>query len=189
MSRAYRIRVRESLRRDLSAEDKICTQLEILDILPHDQMADLLKGNLEGRGFEADGKDMVRVKDGITVRVNTETGDVTVTSEQGECIELCGEKETRAYTDVGPGAQKTKQALREDLLKDLEKQADAKQDALQTEATERLEKALGDLRAELDQAVSQVTAEALKQKAGQLGTIKEMTEDPEAGSLTIVLEV
>ena len=31
--------------------------------------------------------------------------------------------------------------------------------------------------------------EALKIKAGQLGQIKEMTEDAQAGSLTIVLEV
>ena len=33
------------------------------------------------------------------------------------------------------------------------------------------------------------TAEALKQKAAQLGQIKEMTEDPQSGSMTIVLEV
>ena len=36
---------------------------------------------------------------------------------------------------------------------------------------------------------NKVTADALKVKAAQLGQIKEMTEDPQAGSLTIVVEV
>ena len=55
--------------------------------------------------------------------------------------------------------------------------------------TDQLEAQLGDLRQELDQAVNRVTAEALKRKAAQLGQIKEITEDPQAGSLTIVVEV
>jgi hypothetical protein len=55
--------------------------------------------------------------------------------------------------------------------------------------TDRLEGQLRDLRQELDQVVNRVTAESLKRKAAQLGQIKEMTEDPQAGSLTIVVEV
>ena len=42
MSRAYRIRVKESISQDLSASDEVCSDLEILEILPGDQMADLL---------------------------------------------------------------------------------------------------------------------------------------------------
>ena len=34
-----------------------------------------------------------------------------------------------------------------------------------------------------------MTAEALKIKAAQMGQIKEITEDPQSGSLTIVVEV
>ena len=37
--------------------------------------------------------------------------------------------------------------------------------------------------------MNHVTREALKQKAAQLGQIKEMTEDPQSGSLTIKVEV
>jgi hypothetical protein len=189
MSRAYRIRVRESLRRVISAEDKVSTQLEVLDILPCEQMAELLRQELAGRGFERDGAEMVRTRDGITVRVDPESGEVSVASELCEKLELEAEKETRAYTDVGPTAQKTKQALREDVQRDLEKQAETRQGNLQGKATEKLEAVVGELRKELDQAVNKVTAEALKQKAAQLGQIKEMTEDPQTGSLTIVLEV
>ena len=37
--------------------------------------------------------------------------------------------------------------------------------------------------------MNRVTAEALKIKAAPMGQIKEITEDEEAGSLTIVVEV
>ena len=46
-----------------------------------------------------------------------------------------------------------------------------------------------DVRKDLNDAVNSITREALKRKAAQLGQIKEMTEDPEAGSLTIKVEV
>jgi len=72
---------------------------------------------------------------------------------------------------------------------DLEKQAKDREAELQKQATDQLEAEVGELRKELDQAVNRATAEALKQKAKQLGQIKEMTEDPQTGSLTIVLEV
>ena len=54
---------------------------------------------------------------------------------------------------------------------------------------QRREAQLGDIRAELDRAVNRATAEALKQKAAQIGQIKQITDDEEAGSLTIVVEV
>ncbi len=55
--------------------------------------------------------------------------------------------------------------------------------------TDKLEARLGDVRKEMDEVVNRVTAEALKRKAASMGQIKEMTEDPQAGSLTIVVEV
>src|SRR5436305_9439095 len=66
MSRAYRIRVSESLNRTLRAEDSVCSQLELLEVLPPEQMAALLREELKGRGF-AD-------KDGQLVRTD---GDLT----------------------------------------------------------------------------------------------------------------
>jgi hypothetical protein len=41
----------------------------------------------------------------------------------------------------------------------------------------------------LDQAVIRVTAVAPKRKAAQMEQIKEITEDPQSGSLTIIVEV
>jgi hypothetical protein len=189
MSRAYRVSVRESQNRVIRAEDHVCTDLEILGVLPPEQMADLLADELAQRGFERDGDTMVRKQDGVVVEVDPCSGTVSVRAEASEKTTIEVEREGRAYDDVGPGAEQTKKALREEAKKDIDKKAADKTRALQTEVTDKLERELGGLRQELDQVVNRVTAEALKRKAAQLGQIKEMTEDPQAGSLTIVVEV
>jgi hypothetical protein len=189
MSRAYRISVSESIHRVLRAEDCVSTQLEILGVLPPDQMADLLAGELKNRGFKEDGEQLTRKQNGVAVSVDPKTGTVTVSTEAAQKVELKGEKEGRAYDDAGPNAQAARETLRKDLQKDLEKRAVDKTKDLQNQVTDKLEAELGGLRQELDQAVNRVTAEALKVKAASLGQIKELTEDPQAGSLTIVVEV
>lgn len=189
MSRAYRIKVKESLKRVVRAADRVSSQLEVLGILAPEQMGELLRQELLGRGFQEQGNKVARTQNGVTVSVDPQSGTVTVTSELSDKVSLEGEKEARIYTDVGLGAEKTKKQLRADLREDLERQAREREADLQKQATDKLEAELEGLRRELDQAVNRVTAEALKQKAAQLGQIKEMTEDPQSGSLTIVLEV
>jgi vacuolar-type H+-ATPase subunit E/Vma4 len=190
MSRAYRIRVRENLKRLLRAHDRVSTQLELLEILPPEQMAGLLEQELLSRGFQRKGELLVRQQaGGVTVAVDPASGRVTVQAEASERVDLQAEREGRVYDDAGPHARETKKRLQEELQKALARQADEKAAKLQSEVTDKLEAQLSDLRRELDQAVNRVTAEALKQKAAQLGQIKQMTEDPQTGSLTIVLEV
>ncbi len=189
MSRAYRIKVRESLRRVLRAHDRVSTQLEVLEILPREQMAQLLAQELKRRGFEEKGASLVRTERGVTVVVDTQTGTLTVEAQASQQAALEGEKTGRAFDDYGPDAQQVERQIREQLLRDLEQQASREAAELQAQVTDRLERELGELRRELDQAVNRVTAEALKQKAAQLGQIKEITEDPQTGSLTIVVEV
>ncbi|MCA9177176.1 MAG: hypothetical protein KDB14_21955 [Planctomycetales bacterium] len=189
MSRAFRISVSDSLSKVIRAEDHVCSQLELLEILPPDQMSDLLAAELIKLGFEPEDDLLVRETDGIQVAINVKEGTVQVQATAAQDISLSGEKEGRAYDDMGPNAKKVEQNLREQLRSRLEAQANQQEDQLQRELTDRLEKELTDLRQELDRAVNRATAEALKQKAAQLGQIKEMTEDAETGSLTIVVEV
>lgn len=189
MSRAYRIRVEESLSRRLKAEDSVSSQLELLEILPPEQMADLLREELKRRGFaEKDGQ-VVRSDDGLTAAIDPKTGEVTIRVRASEDIALAGQRDGLAYDDIGPNSKNIQKCLEQQLKQDLEKQAEHEQSKLQTKATERLSAALGDLESELCGVVNRVTAEALKQKAAQIGQIKEMTEDPETGSLTIKIEV
>lgn len=190
MSRAYRIRVSESLRRVIRASDHVSTQLELLDILPADETAELLTTELTARGFAAGDDGLVREADGIRITIDPHTGNVTVTAESSEDVNLKREAETYIYEEEGRAARKS---AREDLQKqaqrELESEASRKQQELQQAATDRLEAELQDLQGELNTAVNRVTAEALKQKAARIGQIKELTEDPASGSMTIVLEV
>jgi hypothetical protein len=189
MSRAYRIRVRESLRRVLRAHDQVSTELEMLEILPAGQMAQLLEQELRQRGFERRGQALVRRQGGVTVEVDPASATVTVRAEAEEKFKSEQERDARTYEEAGRQAEKLKESMRASLKQELEKAAQERQAGLQAEVTDRLEGQLRDLRVELDQTVNRVTAEALKQKAAQMGQIKEITEDPQAGSMTIVLEV
>jgi hypothetical protein len=192
MSRSYRVSVRESENRTIRAEDHVCTELEILEVLPPEQMSGLLADELEKRGFEKDpacGTRMIRKQNGVTISVDTETGTVTVAAEAAEETTVEAERADRAYDDAGPHAKTVRENLKQQVKKDIEKKVGEKTSSLQTKVTDRLEAELGDVRQELDQAVNRVTAEALKRKAAQMGEIKEITEDPQAGSLTIVVEV
>jgi hypothetical protein len=189
MSRSYRIAVKESINRVIRAEDRVSTQLEILEILPPEQMATLLGAELEKQGFERQGDVLVRKENGVTITVDPAKGLVTVSAEVAEKVALETEREGRAYDDAGPNAKAVREQLRKEAQDSLEKQAKEKTAGLQSKVTDRLEGQLGELRRELDQVVNRVTAEALKQKAAQMGQIKEMTEDPDTGNLTIVVEV
>jgi hypothetical protein len=189
MSRAYRIKVRESLDRTIRAQDTVSTRLEILQLLPVEQMAGLLAVELEKAGYERKGDALKREKDGVVISVNPSTGDVTVRAKSCEEVSLEAERDGRAYDEEGPSGKGVREELRRQVQSVLEKEANKKQAALQSEVTDRLESQLIDLSRELDGVVNRATAEALKIKAAQLGQIKEMSEDKETGSLTIVLEV
>jgi hypothetical protein len=189
MSRSYRIRVRESLRRVIRASDHVSSQLELLEILPPEQMAELLAQELTGRGFERKGKQVVRNDQGISIAVDLDSGEVTVSAAAQGKVDLTSEKEGRAYDDAGPNSAQVKVQLRKAIQASLAQEADRQTAELQKQATDRLEAALGDVRRELDQAVNRATAAALKLKASQMGQIKNLTEDAATGSLTIVVEV
>jgi hypothetical protein len=189
MSRAYRIRIKESINKDLTASDEVCSDLDILEILPADQMADLLADELRKRGFEEKEGKLVRERNGGQIAIDPNSGEVSIKVEKGDQIQLETEKEGWGFDDVGPGSNQIKQKLSDEAKAELERRAQRRQENLQEETTKELEGMMDDVRQELNDAVNSVTREALKRKAAQMGTIKEISEDPEAGSLTIKVEV
>ncbi len=190
MSRAYRITVRESLTRELKGSDEISTKLEVLEILPPEQMAKLLTEELKTRGFQEQEDGTLVRKDGkVTITVEPCTGEVTVKSEAGETVTLEAKRDTTGYDDIGPGERGLRDRVREQLKQDLERKAERETERLQSKATQELERRLEELQPELGQVVNKITREALKQKAQQLGTVKEIAEDDETGNLTIKVEV
>src|SRR5260370_37674358 len=102
MRRAYRIRVSETLRRVLRAHDRVSTQLEILEILSGEEMAELLSQELEGRGFERKDGTLVREQAGVGVSVDPKSGTVTGSSESSEQVELEGQGACHAFDETAP---------------------------------------------------------------------------------------
>ena len=190
MSRAYRITVKESETREVRGEDEICTQLELLGVLPADQMAGLLRGELAANGFgeDADGG-MSRTTGALTVTVDPCSGEVSVKATAAETVTIAAERAATGYDDVGPDSTTTRERVREQLKKDIDKKADRETERVQGRATEALERALDELQPELGRIVNKVTRDALKAKAQQLGTVTEIAEDAATGSLTIKIEV
>lgn len=187
MSRAYRIRLSESLRRHIEVDDGICSNLELLDVLPREQMAELLKRELEAAGFEEREGQWVRVdSEGVEVRVDPGEGTVTVAAASEKQVEVSKTREIRTYAENDVA---TRERARESIQAELESEVDEQRKALQAKVTARLEGKLGDLRQELDKIGNRVTAQALKQKAASLGEVQEISEDPETGSLTIRVKI
>jgi hypothetical protein len=191
MSRAYRIRVKESLARDVRAEDSIETQLEILEVLPPDDMGEMLAAELEQRGFERqdDGTLVRKEEGGETITVEPCSGKVTVTAEATGHVDIEGTREGYGYDDVGPKRRAIEDKLSKELKADLEKKAEQQAAKTQSAATDKLEKKLREIQPELSEVVNKVTGEALKQKAAQMGEIKEVSGNAESGTLTIKVEV
>lgn len=190
MSRAYRISVKESDTRHLKAGDEIGTQLEILEILPPEDMATLLRNELKNRGFEeqADGT-LVRKDGAVTVTVDPCSGEVTVKAQTEETVSQEARREASGFNDIGPSETSLRDRVKDQLKQDLDKKFEQEQSRLQTKATEQLEKHLQKIQPEISEIVNKVTRDALKQKAQQMGTVTEISEDAETGSLTIKLEV
>lgn len=194
MSRAYQIELKECVEKVIRAEDRVSTALEILEILPPEAMADLLRAELLERGYVDRGDGALKkgseTQPGVEIAVDPATGEVTVSLSESrrETIEATA----KGWGDTDHRVESEKRAreqLGKELRGKLEEAEERQTRALQRDVSDRLEGALADVRRELDRVVNRVTAEALKRKAASLGTIKEMSEDPEAGSLTIVLEV
>ena len=190
MSRAYRVSVSESLRKVVRGSDHVSTDIELLEVLPKEDMASLLEAELAGQGFERKGDALIKSVDDVIIEIDPATGKVTVTAELHEEVDLKQQTDGWADEDYGSaGKRKAEKRLRKEAKRGLERQAQSREEKLTQEATEQLEGVLRDLQGELDGVVNRVTAQALKQKAAQIGEIKEITEDTENGSMTIVLEV
>jgi hypothetical protein len=185
MSRAYRIRISENLRRHIEVADGIQSKLEILDILPPEQTAALLERELAAAGFEQCEEDgqWVRIDaDGVEVRVDPKQSTVTVSAAADADVEITRERVVSAWAE---NDATTREQGRQGLIRELEGELDEREKQLQGKVTAELEGKLGDLRRELDQISNRVTVEALKQKAASMGEVQEVSEDPETGSLTI----
>jgi hypothetical protein len=171
-SRPYRVRTKEVVGKTVVAEDHVKVQLDIPPILPRERTGELLADALKERKFKEDEDGhLVRERGGVTITVDPEEGSMTVSAEA----------ETKLPPDnPSPCSCRARARLHEEQ---------SAHNDLQRQVTRRLDGAIGTLGCEIEGVIQKVTVEALKEKARQLGEIKEITEDRKKGSLTIVVKV
>jgi hypothetical protein len=181
-SRPWRVTTPPPIKEVVLAEDHVNTKLDVPPILPPEQTGALVRAELEKRHFEeGEGGVMTRERGGVKVEVRPPTGEVTISVEASEEIEPPPSRPS-------PCGCRMRDALQEGIRQSSRERND-RQGRLQRAVTSRLEGSLPRLGCELEGVAARVTAEALKQKAAQMGEIKQITEDPQTGSLTIVVEV
>jgi hypothetical protein len=187
MSRVYRVRVSETVERVIHVEDGVCTSLELLPILARERMQELLAHQLRERGFKVEGDTATRKEDdGVLIEVDLGSGQVKVQVEQSADIKRDAERTVLVEEE---SAERRRVRLQKELRESLEDEVEQEQEKLRQAATETLEAKLRELKGEFDRVLNRTTAEALKQRAGEIGEIEELSENQESGELTIKVKL
>jgi hypothetical protein len=187
MSRAYRVTVSGSVDRVVHVEDGVSASLELLPILAKERMREILGAELARRGFALEDGVARRTEEGdVCVEVDLARGAVTVRVASEAEVRIARERSTRVGQERADAAR---EVLQKQLDEEIEAEAKLAEDKARRDATARLEAKLRGLKKEMDQVVNRVTADALKEKARQLGEIEELVEDAESGALTIKVRV
>lgn len=186
MSRAIQIRVSESVVRTVHVEDGVQSSLEMLPILARERQAELLAAELEQQGFVRDGK-VARRKDGDGIEISVDLETATVTVKLAAEADLSESIERRQSVGI-ERQNEAETSLRDEVMRDLDERLNQRTEALRREVTGRLERKLGDLRKELDDAVGRATVAALTEKAASLGHIESVVTD-DAGNVAIKVKL
>ena len=181
--RPWKLTAAPPLKKTVVADDHVETTIDLPPFVPPEEAAALLRAELERRHFEEDeGGRMARERNGMCVEVAPDGGGVRISAEASNEVEL-------PPNNPSPCSCRMRDRLQEGLSSLQQRTLSSEQERLQRAVTSRLEGSLARLGCELEGIAHRVTAEALKAKARRLGEVKQITEDPQAGSLTIVVEV
>lgn len=193
MSQCYRVQLKASISRCVEAEDSVSYPLDLTCILPEPDMQSLLKDALIRQGWTADatsGNVFHKTgPNGEDLSVDLEAMTVTARLER--------KSEVKAEVEVTGRGQSQDQANK-DAQRELRDRGNAAGDqiaeagarSLQREVREALLAGDEARRSELHGLLQEVYAEALKQKAGQLGTVMEVQESTNAeGNYELTIRV
>jgi hypothetical protein len=178
--------VSESVVRTVHVEDGVQSSLEMLPILARERQAELLAAELEQQGFVRDGK-IARRKDGDGIEISVDLETATVTVKLAADADLAESIERRQSVGI-ERQDEAETSLRDEVMRDLDERLNQRTEALRREVTGRLERKLGDLRKELDDAVGRATVAALTEKAASLGHIESVVTD-DAGNVAIKVKL
>ena len=190
MSYPYRVVVSKAVETIVNAKDKVTQKVTLTTILPEGDMKELLEAALVKRGWKKreDGKLERTAPDGT--KQTFDLDELTVTTELSVEDKIRKEKTVEVVGDAirREDIESEKDRLRARAGADLEKQL-AVSDDEKTQKKRELEKQVADKliagdeqrKKDLNEALLEVYAEALKKKAASLGSVTSVKEERRDG--------
>lgn len=176
MSRGYRIRWPQPAWKDAStrvaSEDAVCMDIGVLEILPEAEMLALLRAQLERDGWTK-GKDggLSKTFGEVTAELSPDGASLTARAAASRDVSARGTTDAEAQAKLGRASESAEKELARKVA-------------------ERLDRAEGDVRAAVQEALQKVYVEALQRKAASLGEVESVQEVRGAdGELELTIKV
>ena len=199
MSYPYRVVVTKGVEESISASDRSERTVELPPILDKETTGKLFEEALKKRGWEKGEKDGTLTKttdDGLTQTVDLESGVVSTeisdeaTIKKELTLEGHGDSWSRpTAADEAALRQRVEERI-EKRIKITDAEREARRAKLEEELAGKLEKSEEARTEELNEALLEVYAESLKEKARGMGDVVEVREETgEAGEYELVIRV
>ena len=191
MSQLYRIRLKDSVSRSINTSDSISYPIELTEIIPAEEMKDILKGVLREKGFE-ETEENIFVKEGPAgEKITVDLAEMEVTASIDEDREIRKEVEFDERIDAWnkKDASQYGRELFEKELKKAEQSLEGAEKQAQKEVTQRLIDSEEERMQQLNEVMQEVYAESLKRKAGSMGEVTSMHETIEDGEYRLDITV
>lgn len=180
MSQCYRVQLKESVSRVVKGEDSISYPIELTQILPADEMFELLKQELKEKGWQAeDDSETIFVTEGSggeKLSIDLETMELTASIVTEREVKTVAEVESASEHSDAHAQQQAKQALAQEVSMRGDQIEDAGNKELQDEVTEQLAESESDRQRQINEILQKVYSESLKKKAHELGDVMEVAE-------------
>ena len=190
MSQCYRVQLKASVSTTVDVSDKSVNRLELTEILPEEEMKEILKDLLKADGFEEGSNNRLSKKgeEGETIVYDLDKMEVTASLEESKVLSTEVTGSGSAWDDrtaARINAQQNLEKAKENAEYDLESQ----KDDLQVELTQKLKASEADRVKDIHEYLQQVYAESLKRKARQLGDVMEIHESKDQDNYELVIKV
>ena len=190
MSRCYRISLKESITKTVTASDEMQHQVELEQgILSEEDMKRILKDVLKEEGWTQaeEGQYVLDSDDDEHLVWDVEEGTVTASIEQDKAFEkevvVTGAGENDASAKANAKKRLEAQKKRVDV------EAEEVQRRLRRKITAKLEKNEENRKRKLNRVISKTYKKALKEKAGLLGSIQSIDESQNGDDHSMTIRV
>lgn len=191
MSRVYRVKLEEQVVRPVDTRESATFQLSLRELVERAETDRLLAEALREMGAEGeDDRALTLVVEGVTVRVEPGARTATVSVGQRTTVSREFEGEVDSYS-VADDAAQARGAATQKVRAALDAEVEREIAGLTAAAEARLVAAEGAIVQTLREALGRTEAEAVKQKAEQMGRVTSVREQREAdtGEHRLVIEV